>query len=224
LPAGPARSNDEPNGSLPPNAFDVPYRQLLALPTNLDALSRVVSRAAGSGSPAWRSHEMFTVIGDLLREDPVPARVRVALYLVAARIPGVRLLGLTRDRIGRPALAVGLNDSFDHLRAELLFDPHTAKLLGESEIILKPDPGSARETGHPLLRGHVPRLGHRRANRSNDPALSGADPAGRARRRDYARSSPPAIAGSTTSVSPGPTAVSRPSSTRTSSSFRYTLT
>jgi hypothetical protein len=143
----PARSNnDQPNGSLPRYAFYVPYRQLLALPTNVDALWRLISRVGRDGSARQR-HEMFTVIGDLLREDPVPPRVRVALYLVAARIPGIQLLGLTHDGIGRPALAVVLDDPTDHLRHELLFDPHTAKLLGESLVILKPWPGSHVKRG-----------------------------------------------------------------------------
>jgi hypothetical protein len=130
---------------LPRNAFYLPYRQLLALPTNVDTLWRVIRDSAG-GSPDWQRHEMFTVIGDLLREDPVPPRVRAALYLVAARIPGVRML-VTHDGVGRPALAVALDDPFDHLRNELLFDPHTAKLLGESQVILKPYPGSHVKRG-----------------------------------------------------------------------------
>src|SRR5205807_1084478 len=107
------------------------YQQLLALPTNVDALWRRLYRGAGKGTAAWKRHEVFTEIGDLLREDPIPAKVRAALYLVAARIPGIHLLGLTHDGIGRPALAVSLNDTLDGERSELLFDPKTSALLGE---------------------------------------------------------------------------------------------
>lgn len=126
------------NGSLPANAFIRPYRQLLALPTKLDALWQLLYRGAGSGSAAWKRHEIFTEIGDLLREDPIPAKVRATLYLVAARIPGIRLLGLTHDAIGRPALAVALNDTLYGQRDELLFDPKTSALLGERSVVVKP--------------------------------------------------------------------------------------
>jgi hypothetical protein len=136
----PAPLKDLPQGPLPADAFGRPYKQLLALPTNVDALYRVVKHQAGKGSAAWQRHEMFTVIGDLLREDPLPAPVRAALYRVAARIPGITMLGMTHDGIARPALAVSLNDTLYGARDELLFDPHTAKLLGEASVIMKPGP------------------------------------------------------------------------------------
>jgi hypothetical protein len=66
--------------------------------------------------------------------------VRAALYRVAAGIPGIRLLGRTRDGIGRPALAVALADSSAGERVELLFDPRTAKLLGERYTALRAGP------------------------------------------------------------------------------------
>jgi hypothetical protein len=153
------------NGPLPANAFIRPYAQLLALPTNLDALWQMLYREAGSGNAAWKRHEMFTEIGDLLREDPIPAKVRAALYLVAARIPGIELLGVTRDSIGRPALAVALNDTFDGERDELLFDPKTSALLGERSVVVKPPPsfhvkpGSAWSGATYLASGIVERIG-----------------------------------------------------------------
>ncbi len=149
------------------NAFVLPYKQLLALPTNVDALWRVIKHDAGNGSVAWQRHEMFTVIGDLLREDPVPAPVRAALYRVAARIPGVEVVGLTHDGIGRPALAVALNDTFDGQHAELLFDLRTAKLLGEAYVVVRPPssyhvkPGTVRTGSTYLTSGIVRRVGER---------------------------------------------------------------
>jgi hypothetical protein len=161
----PPEQNAGFSGSLPPNAFDLPYRELLVLPTNVDALWHRLYREAGGGSAAWRRHEMFTEIGDLLREDPVPARVRAALYLVAARIPGIRLLGLTRDGIGRPALAVALNDTLYGERSELLFDPKTSSLLGERTVVVKPSPayhvkpGTVQEGATYITSGIVERIG-----------------------------------------------------------------
>jgi hypothetical protein len=153
------------SSSLPADAFDRPYKELLALPTNVDALYRVVKRQAGKGSAAWQRHEMFTVIGDLLRRDPIPARVRAALYRVAARIPGIQALGLTHDGLGRPALAIALNDTLYGDRAELLFDPRTAALLGETSVVVKPGPkyhvkpGTVRTGSTYITSGIVQRIG-----------------------------------------------------------------
>jgi hypothetical protein len=163
----PSQAADPRNLPLPSNAFAFPYRKLLALPSNVDSLWRVVKQDAGKGSAAWVRHEMFTVIGDLLREDPVPARVRAALYLVAARIPGIQMLGLTHDGIGRPALAITLNDSFNQEREELLFDPRTAKLLGERQTVVTPNrgfhvkPGTIESESTYLASGIVQRIGQR---------------------------------------------------------------
>jgi hypothetical protein len=136
----------------------------LSLPTNVNALWRLY-RGAGKGSAAGKRHEMFTEIGDLLREDPIPARVRAALYLVAARIPGISVLGLTRDGIGRPALAVALNDTLYRERSELLFDPKTWSLLGERSVVVKPSrqyqvkPGTVQSGATYITAGIVERIG-----------------------------------------------------------------
>ena len=166
--------NQAPGGAafdlpIPPNAFLLPYRRLLALPTNVDALWRMMDRQwCSKGHCARpRPHDLITQIGDLLREDPLPARLRAALYRVAARIPGIQMLGLTRDGIGRPALAVALDDPVDRLRYELLFDPRTARFLGESQVLLRPNPQLHAKAGTVffestcLASGIVQRIGQR---------------------------------------------------------------
>lgn len=150
---------------LPPDSFIRPYRQLQALPSNVDALWRMFQRYAGNGSAASKDAEMFTEIGDLLRYQPIPAKVRAALYLTAARIPGIQMLGRTHDGIGRPALAVALNDTSSGMRNELLFDPRTYVLLGESSVVVKPPttyhvkPGSVRTGSTYVTFGIVERIG-----------------------------------------------------------------
>ena len=108
---------------VPPDEFYLPYRQLLALPSNVDALWRTFERHAGNGSSTSRHAEIFTEIGDLLREQPIPPKVRAAIYATATRIPGIEIVGLVHDGIGRRALAVGF--TYAGIRQELLFDPHT---------------------------------------------------------------------------------------------------
>jgi hypothetical protein len=123
------------------------------------------ARYAGNGSAASKNAEIFTEIGDLLRYQPIPAKVRAALYLTAARIPGIQMLGLTHDGIGRPALAVALNDTSSGIRNELLFDPHTYALLGENSVVVKPPPayhvkpGSVRTGSTYVTFGVVKRIG-----------------------------------------------------------------
>jgi hypothetical protein len=148
-----------------PDSFSQPYRQLLALPTNTDSLWLMLERHAAGGSPAERYSEMFTEIGDLLRYQPIPAKVRSALYLVAARIPEVRMLGKAHDDTGRPALTVALNDSFHGIWNELLFDPRSYVLLGERSVVVKPPPayhvkpGSVRTGATYITSGIVERIG-----------------------------------------------------------------
>jgi hypothetical protein len=109
------------------------FKELRRLPTEPDALYAEIKQAAGKAGPGPRQ-EAFTVIGDLLREAPVPPNVRAALYRAAARIPGVRLIGEVRDPIGRKGLAVALtaNDT----RRELIFDPDDSTLLAEREVLI----------------------------------------------------------------------------------------
>jgi hypothetical protein len=161
----PAPLSGQGSSPIPADGFDRPYKQLLALPTNVDALYSVVKGDARQGSAAWQRHEMFTAIGDLLRMDPIPARVRAALYRVAARIPGIQALGLTHDALGRPALAIALNDTLYGERDELLFDPRTASLLGENSVVVKPGPkyhvkpGTVRTGSTYITSGIVQRIG-----------------------------------------------------------------
>jgi hypothetical protein len=128
--------------SIPP----LTYPPLHALPTNVNALYNVIQRDAGKGGALWRQgarwqrHAMFTAVSDILRDNPLPAGVRAALYRVTARIPGIELLGLTHDPIGRRALAITLNDTLYGERDELLFDPRTANLLAETSVVVKPGP------------------------------------------------------------------------------------
>lgn len=151
--------------TVPRDSFIQPYRQLLALPTNVDILWRMLARHAGNGPPAARHSEMFTEVGDLLRYQPIPANLRAALYLVAARIPGIRMLGMTHDDIGRPALAVAISDTGHGIWNELLFDPRTYVLLGESSVVVKPPPsyhvkpGSVRTGATYITSGIVERIG-----------------------------------------------------------------
>jgi RNA polymerase sigma-70 factor (ECF subfamily) len=107
----------------------------LDLPADADALySRLEQESAGHSEGVYQ--EMFTLVGDALRETNATPEQRAALYEVAARIPGVELLGEVRDRAGRTGLAVAIRNPADGVRETLIFDPETTALLGEQQVAL----------------------------------------------------------------------------------------
>jgi hypothetical protein len=69
--------------------------------------------------------ELYTVVGDLLRESPAPPALREALYEVAAGIPGVKLVGNYQDALGRTGTAVERDSE------TLVIDPSNGQLLAE---------------------------------------------------------------------------------------------
>lgn len=108
------------------------YAQMIALPTNVAALTHRLA-AGPRGSAQSRRDALFTTIGDLLRENPVPAAIRAALYRIAGGIPGIRLARSTEA--GKSALAVSFTTTADGpaITRELLFDPRSYALIGERE-------------------------------------------------------------------------------------------
>jgi RNA polymerase sigma-70 factor (ECF subfamily) len=107
----------------------------LNLPTDPDALFAKL-RAEAEGNANGVDAEMFTLVGDALRETDASPPLRASLYEVAARIPGVELLGPATDRIGRRGVAVAYPSSHNHERFELIFDPRTSALLEEQTVEL----------------------------------------------------------------------------------------
>ena len=115
------------------------YEDVDALPTDVAALRKVIrARAAATGAGAT-DLEMFTIVGDLLRETVAAPQVRAALYRVAASLDGVELIGSVTDRVGRTGTAVSLTgnrSSAGRERRILIFDPETSMLLAEEDVLL----------------------------------------------------------------------------------------
>jgi hypothetical protein len=124
-----------PDLAEPPTESRTGPQEPLDLPAEADALYTRLERESAGHSEGVHQ-EMFTLVGDALRETNATPEQRAALYEVAARIPGVELLGETQDRAGRTGLAVAIRNPADGVRQTLIFDPETAALLGEEEVAL----------------------------------------------------------------------------------------
>jgi len=106
----------------------------LDLPTDPDVLfTQLKAKAAGHGTGLY--NEMFVLVGDALRETATSPAQRAALYDVAARIPGVELVGDVTDSAGRPGVAVAMTNTSSHIRQLLVFDPKTSQLLAEEQRV-----------------------------------------------------------------------------------------
>jgi hypothetical protein len=115
--------------SLGSNVFDVggtglTWDQLYALPTDPAKLEPVLQSDIKGAGPNPTA-ELYTAVGDLLRESPAPPALREALYEVAAGIPGVKLVGHYKDALGRTGTAVERDGE------TLVFDPANGQLLAD---------------------------------------------------------------------------------------------
>ncbi len=105
------------------------FEDLSRLPTDEVALRAYIENRAASVGPASLNGEMFTVIGDLLRETAGSPQVRSELFDIASTLPDSVLVGETTDATGRAGVGVGYW-SANELRV-LIFDRSTSRLLGE---------------------------------------------------------------------------------------------
>jgi hypothetical protein len=111
------------------------------LPTDPATLRRMIEarEIRGVEGPPGEA-ETFTLIGDMLRQAYLPSALRAALYRLTAELPGVELLGEVEDPAGRPGTGVAYTDRRRGTRHELIFDPDTAALLGERDVLVRSGP------------------------------------------------------------------------------------
>lgn len=126
--------------NLGPTVFNVgasklTWDQLYALPTDPARLGTVLRSHIKSGPDAYG--QLYSLVGDLLRESPAPPALREALYDVAASIPGVRVAGHYIDALGRTGTAVErggetlvINPGNGQLLADIDGSPNTGLSCG----------------------------------------------------------------------------------------------
>jgi hypothetical protein len=107
-------------------SVNLTWDQLYQLPTDPAQLEQAL-RADIQGAGPDDDSELFTIVGDLIRESPAPPALRRALFDVAAGLPGVHSLGSVTDALGRPAVGLERDGQvYD-------FDATTGALLQEDE-------------------------------------------------------------------------------------------
>jgi hypothetical protein len=83
--------------------------------------------------------ELLRVVGELLARGDATPELRADLFRAAATIPGIELLGPTRDPLGREGLGLALGAGVR--RVTLVVDPQTSVLLSvEERFVLEGDP------------------------------------------------------------------------------------
>lgn len=141
---------------------ELTYRNYADLPTDPEELLELIESRELIGGPKgdW---ETFALIGDLLRETYTQPKVRAALYQVAAELPGIELVGRVVDGAGRPGSAVAYTrtNSDAPSRHELIFDPKTAELLGENEVLVADSTVDVHSGGPGAIYGGVGPAGTR---------------------------------------------------------------
>jgi hypothetical protein len=126
--------------TLPSPGILLSYAQLRRLPADPNrlgaALNRIVALARVDRLFPQRAYRVVIGFAILrgLAEAPTSAALRAALYRVLAATPGIRLLGRTRDSIGRYGMAVAI-DAQD-VQLEMILDPSTGGLLQASRTLL----------------------------------------------------------------------------------------
>jgi len=103
------------------------------LPTDSRALETKL-RAASLNGGRDDNTELFSLIGSLQAESPAPPALRKALWEIAARIPGVTLVGAVKDSVGRPGVEIRRRDE------GYILDPKDGRLLEQYEGTPEPVP------------------------------------------------------------------------------------
>jgi hypothetical protein len=113
----------------------ISWAQLQHLPTQPGRLLAEVADVSGNLGQPLPVAEFSTITG-LLFESPTPPALRSALYLAAARLPGVTLVKNARDLLGRPAAEVYVPPGFaGNTGQALFFDPATSAVLGVGNLV-----------------------------------------------------------------------------------------
>jgi hypothetical protein len=138
-------ADGRPRLAVPPTDSTFGRGQLSTGPPNLNRLpddpaklAALLSARKIEGGPKGPAED-FVQIGDLLRETYVRPALRAAIFTVAERIPGVRLLGTVTDQVGRSGIGLAYVSAWPAQgeigKSVLVFDPKTSKMIAEESFV-----------------------------------------------------------------------------------------
>ncbi|MFI1923682.1 CU044_5270 family protein [Streptomyces sp. NPDC020377] len=158
-----------PDGTEPEDAavaagFDRPtYAWLAALPTDPDALLKLLYADTRVEEGEDKDQEVFGRIGDLIGEQIMPSATAAAFYKATARIPGVTEVADAVDAVGRHGIAIAREDTRHGTRTEWIFDPGTLDYLGVRTVFSRDteraEAGTVYDTSAVLERAVVDKSG-----------------------------------------------------------------
>ncbi|MEW2290215.1 CU044_5270 family protein [Streptomyces sp. NPDC047841] len=158
--AGTGQARVDGGAATTPGAGNATYAQTAALPTDPDTLLETIYTVTAGRAPS-RDAAAFDWIGDTIDEAIVPPRNEAAIWLAAAKIPGVAVVHDAVDAAGRHGEALAFESLGE--RTEYIFDTTTHTYLGERSYLVKNTPaGKAGQlTGISAIldRGVTDRLG-----------------------------------------------------------------
>jgi hypothetical protein len=133
-----------------PGGSGLHFERFDGLPTDPEAMYKEIEKRSRNQGITLHQ-QMFDTVGSLLRETNSPPDIRAAVFLAAARIPGVEVTENVADPEGRPGIALSIvyNPGGRRIRNELIFDPQTSALLAEGQYALEKTPLAAPTDGRP---------------------------------------------------------------------------
>ncbi|WP_230195605.1 CU044_5270 family protein [Streptomyces coriariae] len=154
----------DPKDAAVPAGFDRPtYAWLAALPTDPDALLKLLYADTRVEEGEDEDQEVFGRIGDLIGEQIMPSATAAAFYKATARIPGVTEVADAVDAVGRHGIAIAREDTRHGTRTEWIFDPATLDYLGVRTVFSRDteraEAGTVYDTSAVLERAVVDRSG-----------------------------------------------------------------
>ncbi|MEU6550512.1 CU044_5270 family protein [Streptomyces sp. NPDC046915] len=128
----------EEGGTPVPAGWNRPtYKWLASLPTDPDALLRLIYSKTKADETESHDQAAFDKIGDLLSGTVMPAANNAAFYKAAAKIPGVTELPDVTDAAGRHGLGITREDPRSVIRDVWIFDKHSLAYLGARSYMTK---------------------------------------------------------------------------------------
>ncbi|MEU5594296.1 CU044_5270 family protein [Streptomyces sp. NPDC020298] len=128
---------EEGGGPVPAGWNRPTYKWLASLPTDPDALLRLIYSKTKADETASHDQAAFDQIGDMLSGTVMPAANNAAFYKAAAKIPGVIELPDVTDAVGRHGIGITREDPTSAIRDVWIFDKHSLAYLGARSYITK---------------------------------------------------------------------------------------